>query len=346
MYKGGKYMGLFNSKTLSIDFGSKYLKFAVGEYKNNHLVIDQLFTKELNEGVITNGKIDEFNLLEKTIAGMIKEKRVKAKNVSFTTASSDVIKREVIVPIVDVEDESSLIEFEIEQYLPGPIREYVIQSRELGFTEVDNENRKRLLVAAMPTDMADLYFALADSLKLKPLRFDMHCNVISKLMAYNNLNSAGDAFKRESKLIVEINHHFIDVFILEKGKYKFSRRIFSGIQELIRLMNVPHEEIENINFKNLLKDEDITVLQEVDYWIDEIRKIIKYYEDLKEENKIDKVILHGDGALIEGVDTSFTNRLGVKTEIFEVNSVVDFNDKTNVDDLAGYMNAIGALIDE
>ena len=90
----------------------------------------------------------------------------------------------------------------------------------------------------------------------------------------------------------------------------------------------------------------MTVLQEIDYWIDEIRKIIKYYEDLLEENKIDKVLLYGDGALIKGIETSFTNRLGLKTEIFEVNSVVDLNDKTNSDDLTSYMNAIGALIDE
>jgi type IV pilus assembly protein PilM len=339
-------MGLFSNRTLSVDFGNNYLKFAVGEYKNNHLVIDQLFSQEINEGVISNGNIREFNLLKNLINEMTKEKKVRAKNISFTLASSDIIKREVIIPIVEPEDEGSLIEFEIEQYLPESIKDYIIQSRELGFIENNSENKKRLLVAAMPKGMADLYFQLADELKLKPLRFDIHSNVISKLMRYNSLNSAGDSFRRESALVVEINHNFIDVFILEKGKYKFSRRIFSGIQELIRLRSVTEEDIINLNFKNVLEDEHMTVLQEIDYWIDEIRKIIKYYEDLLEENKIDKVILYGDGSLIKGIETSFANRLGIKTELFEVNNVVDLNDKTNSEDLTSYMNAIGALIDE
>jgi hypothetical protein len=41
-------MGLFSKKTLSIDFGNKYLKFAVGEYKNNHLVIDMKYKAKNN----------------------------------------------------------------------------------------------------------------------------------------------------------------------------------------------------------------------------------------------------------------------------------------------------------
>lgn len=339
-------MGLFSNKTLSIDFGNKYLKLAVGEYKNNHLVVEQLFSQEINEGIIVNGKIHEFKLLENSIIKALKKNKVRAKNVSFTLASSDIIKRELIIPVVPKEDEASLLEFEIEQYLPGPIKDYFIQSRELGFIESNNENKKRVLVAAMPKEMADFYHELALGLKLKPLRLDIHCNVISKLMKSNSLNSAGDEHKRESKLVVEINHNFIDVFILEKGKYKFSRRIYSGVEELIRLKNVNEDNVKGLNFKNFLQEESMTVLQEIDYWIDEIRKIIKYYEDLSDENTINKVLLHGDGALITGIEKTFSNRLDIKTEIFEVNSVVDLNDKTKSDDIARYMNAIGALIDE
>jgi type IV pilus assembly protein PilM len=339
-------MGLFSNKTLAIDFSNKHLKFAVGEYKNNHLVIDQLFSKALEEGIVSNGKIHEFNLLKNSIEEMIKENKVKVKNISFTLASSDIIKREVIIPVVASEDEPSMIGFEIEQYLPGPMDEYIIQSKELSYIENNSENKKRLLVVAMPKVMGDTYHDLTNELKLKPLIFDIHCNVISNLMRYNNLNSAGDGFRKECSLIVEISHNFIDVFILEKSKYKFSRRIFSGVQELIRLKGVTEDNLKNLNFKNLLEEQEITVLQEVDYWIDEIRKIVKYYEDLSEENNIDHIFLHGDGALIKGIDMSFTNRLGLKTNILEVNSVVDLKDNIDSDDLASYMNAIGALIYE
>jgi len=338
-------MGLFSKKTLSIDFGNQFLKFAVGEYKNNHLVIDQLFSTKINEGIISNGKILEYNLLKDVVSQMIKEKKVKASNISFTLASSDIVKREVIIPIVLEEDESSLIAFEIEQYLPGPTEDYIIQSKALSFIESNDEKKKRLLVAAMPKKEADLYYKLSVDLKLKPLSFDIHSNVMSKLMKHTNLNSAGESFERNSSLVVEIDHNFIDVFILEKGKYKFGRRIFSGIQELIRFRGV-EGDLEKSNFKNFLEEENMTVVQEIDYWSDEIKKIIKYYEDLSDENEIGKVFLYGDGALIKGIDKSFSNRLALTTEIFQVNSVVDLNENINSNDLASYMNAIGALINE
>jgi type IV pilus assembly protein PilM len=276
---------------------------------------------------------------------MIKEKKVKASNISFTLASSDIVKREVIIPIVQEEDESSLIEFEIEQYLPGSTEEYIVQSRGLGSIEINDEKKKKLLVAAMPKEIADLYYKLAVDLKLKPSSFDIHCNAMLNLIKHTSLNSAEKSFERESSLVVEINHNFIDVFIIEKGNYKFGRRIFSGVQELIRLRNV-EENLEKLDFKNFLEEENITIIQEIDYWIGEIKKIIKYYEDLLDENEIKKIFLYGDGALIRDIDKMFSVRLDLKTEVFEANSVVNLNDKINSDDLASYMNAIGALINE
>lgn len=339
-------MGLLNNKSISIDFGNKFLKFAIGEYKNNQLTIDQLFSKEIDEGLLNNGRISDENGIRDLIHNAIKEKKIKAKNISFTLESSNIIKREVIIPIVDKNDESSLIEFEMEQYLPDPISEYIIQSKELDIIHINNEDKKRLLVAAMPQNMADSYYQLAIDLKLKPTSFDIHSNVISKLMKFNNLNSPGETFENHSNLAIDIGHNFIDIFILENEKYKFGRRIFSGIQELIKLRSINEDNIKDNDFRNILVEKNITVLQEIDYWIDEIRKIIKYFEDLYEENKIERVYLYGYGALIKGIDESFNTRLGLNTKILEVNTGINLNDEIILDDLPTYMNAIGILIDE
>ena len=338
-------MGLFNNKSISIDFGNKFLKFAIGEYKNNQLTIDKLFSKEIEEGFLNNGKISDENTIQDLIHYTIKEKKIKAKKISFTLESSHIIKREVISPIVDKNDESSLVEFEREQYVPEPRAEERSQAKEWDIIHINNEDRKRLLVVAMPQNMADAYYQLAIDLKLKPISFDIHSNVISQLMKFNNLSSPGKTFKNDSNLVIDIGHDFIDIFILENEKYKFGRRIFSGIQELIKLRNINENSIKDNDYRTILVEKNITVLQEIDYWIDEIRKIIKYYEDLYDDNKIERVYLYGYGALIKDIDESFTKRLGLNTKILEVNTGINFNDEIILDDLATYMNAIGILID-
>ncbi|MDM8534780.1 pilus assembly protein PilM, partial [Clostridiaceae bacterium HSG29] len=178
-------MGFKKKKCISIDFGSKYIKLAVGEYKNDHLIIDKLISEEIGDDIWSDGRILDSDRLKNIVYGMLKSNNIKINNVSFTISSSKIVKREIEVPKVDAADRLNLIKYEIEQYLPDDVENYVFQYKVIDDVKVNEELYDRIFVAVIPRIIVDEYYQLAIDMKLNPALLDIHCNSIVKAINYN-----------------------------------------------------------------------------------------------------------------------------------------------------------------
>lgn len=343
---------------LSIDFGSRAIKLVEGQWMGNKLKILTTGEETLPPGVVENGNLIDAETAERVLAKLIETSGAKSKEAIVTIETSDMIKREIFIPKVPEEDQKGLISYEIEQYLPIDTNSYILQHRLLEeIEEKDEAPRHKMLVGALPSEIAKDYHNLLANLRLEPVALDMHTNALEKLLEVTDRINDHINVTHTSLAVVDIGHKMINITIFEKGKFNFNRLIQYGCNGLIEIME---------NFKvvepgeNLFFDEDLRFLNEktfdsldekeralyeyIEHMTDDIGKILKYFTSRSIDNRIDHVLLTGGGAKIKGFDAFFTEQLGLPVETILKLSVLAEEHNNAIDKIPLYLNAYGALI--
>ncbi|WP_352406358.1 type IV pilus biogenesis protein PilM [Acetoanaerobium noterae] len=320
-------------KCLSIDIGSSYIKFAVGQKMGRRLKVDKTFKARLPAGVYENGHMHNIQEMKSIIQGALNANSVKLKDVICTLESTDAIKRELVVPAVAPEDLSEMVSYEISQYLPIDINSYVLQYKIVREFEEENVKKYELLVAALPKEIVHNIYSMLIEMGLDPYALDIHSNAVDKIAAeYELFNEA--SIKENTAAFLDLGHENINVIIVEKGQYKFNRLIKNGTRDFEQLTT-------EFEFKTI--DEISQHLDVVDRWIEEIDKVFKYYTSRSVDNTIDKIFIYGGISVMEGLDTYIHERVNIPVELIKSIDNVEIvagNEYT----LAQSLNAISAII--
>lgn len=320
-------------KCLSIDIGSSYIKFAVGQKMGRRLKVEKTFKARLPAGVYENGHMHNIQEMKSIIQGALNANSVKLKDVICTLESTDAIKRELVVPAVAPEDLSEMVSYEIGQYLPIDINSYVLQYKIVREFEEENVKKYELLVAALPKEIVHNIYSMLIEMGLDPYALDIHSNAVDKIAAeYELFNEA--SIKENTVAFLDLGHENINVIIVEKGQYKFNRLIKNGTRDFEQLTT-------EFEFKTI--DDISQHLDVVDRWIEEIDKVFKYYTSRSVDNTIDKIFIYGGISVMEGLDTYIHERLNIPVELIKFIDNVEIvagNEYT----LAQSLNAISAII--
>ena len=320
-------------KCLSIDIGSSYIKFAVGQKMGRRLKVDKTFKARLPAGVYENGHMHNIQEMKSIIQGALNANSVKLKDVICTLESTDAIKRELVVPAVAPEDLSEMVSYEIGQYLPIDINSYVLQYKIVREFEEENVKKYELLVAALPKEIVHNIYSMLIEMGLDPYALDIHSNAVDKIAAeYELFNEA--SIKENTVAFLDLGHENINVIIVEKGQYKFNRLIKNGTRDFEQLTT-------EFEFKTI--DDISQHLDVVDRWIEEIDKVFKYYTSRSVDNTIDKIFIYGGISVMEGLDTYIHERVNIPVELIKSIDNVEIvagNEYT----LAQSLNAISAII--
>ncbi len=366
-------MGANNSKRrgqmVSIDIGSRGVKFAVGEAYNNRIKLVGCHAETLPADAYENGVILKFDVVQQVITEALRKNHIKPKNAILSIESSEMIKREMIVQRVPIEDMISLITYEVKQYLPIDTTNYVIQYKELPPDEGQEASKIKVLMGALPNDMVEAHINLLEACGLKPTAMDMHSNGLEKLVKWMRQNETYSQAK--SCAYIDLGHKMIDISIFENGEYKFNRIVKMGGYDfdkvLMHHLDVDLAESERRKMKlsagalkkamesgkldtYLSDDENLkaTVIKDslmfFDDVVDEINKVFKYYTSRSSDNKIDQVFIFGGTSRFKDISTLIQEKLELPTELLKTINCVEGLSKTGNDDLSLYVNAIGALI--
>ena len=362
---------------LAIDFGSRSLKFAVGENIGNKIRTEKLFYADIPKDVYENGHIRNSFELESIIQRVLSENEVQVKNVICTIESTDIINRELIVPVIDHEDMMDMITYEIGQYLPIDISSYVLQYKIIREFEDEGVKKYELIVAALPQTIAESMHKLLTDAGLNPIAMDINSNCIDKL--FDGETSINSHFRIDDKTaaFLDMGYNSINVVILEKGVYRFNRIIKAGcgnIDEIISNytawsledsgknkseyfsksimdLSAEYDTIQKTN-AYVIEDEAsdnkkvITAesLQQIDYWIDEINKVFKYYTSRSIDNTIDEIYIYGGCTYLADLDKYMQDKIGIPVQTMRSAEKVNFVKKEMEGELSMYVNVIGSLI--
>ncbi len=343
---------------LSIDFGSRAIKLVEGQWMGNTLMIQTRGEEVLPPGVVENGNLIDMDAAEKVLAKLIETTGVKSREAVVTIETSDMIKREIFIPKVPEEDQKGLISYEIEQYLPIDTESYILQHRLMEeIEERDETPRHKMLVGALPSEIAKDYHNLLANLRLEPVALDMHTNALEKLLEVTGRINDHILVTHTSLAVVDIGHKMINITIFEKGKFNFNRLIQYGCKGLIEIIGnfkvvEPEsdrffdEDLRFLNEKTFqtLDEKERALYEYMEHMADDIGKILKYFTSRSVDNRIDHVLLTGGGAKIKGFDAFFTEQLGLPAETILKLSVLAEEHNNDINKIPLYLNAYGALI--
>jgi len=338
-------------KVIAFDMGSATIKIVDAMYYKNELTIYKYIKVPTPKDAIIDGEIKNEEELYSKLKRILKKNDFNGKYGVCTTNSTLIINREIQIPKVEEEEMETVIRYEIQQYLPINLDDYILQATFLGEEEVDGAQKLNIRVIAYPEKIAQGYYNFLMKLELKPYALDVNYNAINKFINVTARNNKIGNETKDTVAFIDFGASFIDVNIYKDGHIHFTRIIKAGgndIDEtLIQSNGLNNEELEEVKNKNIDLSDDleainIQIREIIDEWMEKIEKIIQFYKNKNPGNDVNNIIIYGGSSKLKGMEEYMTEKLGIRTQIKGIsNSVLNLNDKNECDE---YINALGSVI--
>lgn len=337
---------------VSFDFGSESIKVVEGRYVREQLQISNCFSVQTPQGALEDGRIVNMSLLVTALSKALSDHGVKAKDGIGCLNSTQIINRELLIPVVAPEEMETVVRYEIQQFLPINLSDYLIQYVILGETEVMGESRLKLNVITFPEKMARSYYDLLKELGFKPYALDVSYNAMSKLAQHGSLLEQVTT-PEGTVAFVDMGAQSIDLNIFTDGNIQFTRLIKSGgaiIDE--KLNQLPEMSIKSA--VSLKQEADLTreasdmmqriITISIDEMLYELERVLQFYRNKAVGNQIDHIYVLGGLSHLNGLESYMENRLNTSVSKIKDISINDANNLLNNELIGDYANALGAMI--
>jgi type IV pilus assembly protein PilM len=258
--------------------------------------------KLLPQGIITDGKIIEYDTLAMILEECISDWGIKKRPVRFIVPSTSIIVKRVLVPSDLKEDElKGYLFMEIGTSIHLPFEDPLFDVVLLG----GKEDKQEILLVASPEEVIHAYRDILDEVKLKPVVAD-----ISPLALYRYFYHQDMVRSTDHEMILQFDEKLLTISIFHGNQPIFLRPIsLQGDLELA-------EPLDDLSNGLLFFLEDT---------FKEIEKVFSFYKYSlnKGEVNVNKVILTGDHPNLSEIYQSLSERLDVAVHSSPEDSVYD-----------------------
>lgn len=328
-------MDLFSKKmTISMEFCSDEVKVVEGRYNKKNIVVNKSFSIPIPEGLYVDGVIKDTDQFLNVLQNGLSKNNISRGDVYGVINSSNIIIREIRIPKVEEKQIASILNYQLDDYLPVDPEGYVVQHIPLGIVNEEGVEKQNIMLVGIPKFMVETHLNLLHNLGLKPVVLDYAGNAIHKLIRFNDR-------------INGIYDHNTTIACVDLGKESTGLNITSkGIMSISRVVKAEINPVSNDNpFKTFddSYDQDVAVVSGIKSNLavifDGIDMVFRYYNSRETDNKIELVLIYGSYSNIDGIKSMMSSYLDRTCVILDNLDKVKFNG-----DLAKYANAIGALI--
>lgn len=345
-------------KNIVLDIGSQNIRIVEGKGFGKMFTIIKLCSIPTPLTVYEDGMLYDIETLANYLKDAMKHHNIKSRYISYIIESTSILSREIEVPVIQKNELSPMIHYEMENNLPNSVDYYILQFKVTDKFIEEGINRLKVLVSAVPKHIVESYIELSKMLELEPyvlnVKHDSIINLFKKQCEEN---------KEIIFLLLDMGHSSIDAMIYEKCRYRYKRRIDLGgkniSEDIAAFYHLPMAEAEKrkketarINLENRNENtiESIT-RKHVDEWIEEINRMILYFTKNNEGQAIHKIWLYGGSSRIPNMSKYILAKTGIPTS--SVHDIVSTNlikmnikkSETDLKDLyIDYANALSGCI--
>lgn len=322
---------LFTKKNdlVGLDIGSRTLKVAEVNETKVGPSLKSFAMLDIPPGLVEEGNIRDPEELANSIRQLFKTNNIKEQNVAISTGGLSVIVKKIDVPNMDEDQLQETISLEAEQYIPFDISDVNLDFQILGESE-HNPNQMSVLLVAVKKETVSDYLALVDQAGLNP------CVMEVDAFALQNIYEMNYDSTDENIALIDIGASKTSLNILKQDTSVFMRDVSLGCgeinQKIVSLIDCSLEESEKIKFSNetdKISADDLReiVTSVIGAWCSEIRRAIDFFYSSYPDDHIEKIILSGGGANIQGFQQLLATETSAEVEM--INPFGNFNIDTN-----------------
>jgi type IV pilus assembly protein PilM len=343
-----------NGKIVSLDFGSDSVKGVEGRYSKKGIIVDKSFIIELPKKLYTDGEITDLDQMTYLLKSGLSEYGIGQYDVHCVVNSSTAVMREVTLPKVTPEEIESIINYQLEDYIPINAEDYIVKYISLGSRVEEGIEKLLLMLVGIPRTIIQSHLTLMKNVNLKPAAMDYHGNAIAKLIA--NGGMINETYNPGGTVAcIDIGAKSTSLSIVENGVIRVAREIETGFDYFVeqigrKLPELEEEEIaemiaqiDDIGKKSATDDNSAIVtetLRDSLYeMFDKLEMIFRYYKTREVSNEINLILLYGGLSRLKGLEKMIRDFFGIESIKLKSMEKVKLQG-----DLSQYANAIGGLI--
>jgi type IV pilus assembly protein PilM len=303
---------------VGIDIGSHSIKIVEIDDSKKGMILKNFGMIELPQESIVEGSIKEMEIVSSALKNLLKNLKIKNKNVATSISGYSVIVKKITIPKKEEEGLEQSIQSEAEQYIPFDINDVnldfqILPSEKEGTEDEEKEELMDVLLVAAKKDMVEEYISLLHLTDLNPMVLDIDAFALQNSFEISNHEQSG------CHALVNIGAQQLTINVIKDGASIFTRdSSYGGSQitsEIQQKLNISYQEAEMIKLgAKPLEAEKKPIIEEifsstVTKWTQEVKRALDFVATTFIDVKVENVLLSGGSSLIKG----FSKYLGLET---------------------------------
>lgn len=332
-------------KLVSIVINNEYIKICEITKSGKNVTVHKTVTIPTPDECYEDGVLENIPDLAKAIKGIMDEHRFSSNNVAFSISSPRLATKEVLIPNVKGDKIAKIVQANATEYFPVNMDEYIIQHTFLEKVEDQGQEKLKLMVAAVPSEVAESYYNLAKTLGLKIAFIDYAGNSTYQIMKQQ--------IGPEVSLVIQVENDGTVINIFKENVLQLQRMVPYGKSMLVNAVmdkyglkyDAATAKLQNETLLHSRFDGD-EVTESLRYMASNINRVIDYFVS-RSRVSIQKAYLIGHSTSIKGFATLLSNELNMPIEKVERLKNIAMDKKAYVEEatLTSYVTNLGAVID-
>ena len=278
----------------------------------------------LPAGAVENGEVREPEAVTEALRELWQRGGFKNRRVWMGVGNQRVVVREIALPFLPEKELRSSLGFQVQEFIPMPVDEAVLDYDPLGEFEQDGRQMMRLLLVAAQRVMVDGLVSAAIGAKLEPVGLDLvpfaMVRAVGTSDAGMDLEEAGD------EAVIDVGAHVTNIVVHARGTTRFVRILPSGGRDvtnaIARGLGVEDDVAEQLKRGDVVEMEDAPsqedvrelAMQRAQSFVDEIRSSLEFYTAQSQGARIGRVLVAGGGSKLAGFLDLLRQRIPVQVD--------------------------------
>lgn len=325
------------TKVLSIEVGQGLTRVVEMDYKAKNPKIYNCFTFVTPKNVMMDGVIGNMDTFVSVMQAECANHGVHTNKVVFSIASSRIASREVAIPLVKDNKIMELLTLNATDYFPVDMNHYHLSYKVIDKVTSGKEKKMNLQILAVPNEITDSHLTFATACGFTVLAMDYVGNSVVQLMK--------DQIQEGVHAIIKVDEQSSMMTVLKDGRIDFQRTTNYGINGAIEVVyrnpvfgeDLSYGEAINVLCEKACircylnpeadyrEEEDVdddtlkarvAVTSSLRGLVGSLKRLLAYYYDNHEVEKIESISLIGLGADCDRLSKLLSNELKQTVKVY------------------------------
>lgn len=277
----------------------------------------------LPPGAVENGEVRDAEPVSDTLRELWSRGGFKSRKVWLGVGNQRVVVREITLPAMPEKELRASLGFQVQEFIPMPVDDAVLDYHVLGETEADDRPMLRLLLVAAQKSMVDALVSTAIGAKLEPMGLDLV--PFAMVRAVGSTGVGMDLEAGGGEALVDVGAHVTNIVVHSSGETRFVRILPSGGRDITTAiaagLSLEDDVAERLKRGELVEETQATpeqaheiAMTRATQFVDEIRSSLEFYTAQSQGARIDRLLLAGGGSKLDGFIEIVRQRIPVTVE--------------------------------